>query len=92
MQNTLKEKLTRGEKPIGTFVTTGSAAVVEERKDRFYNRTTAREEMPGLLFVLLHSAQRAAPLCAVIGRFLKSVWRCMSGGNRDQYRPMGGVT
>ena len=29
MQNTLKEKLTRGEKPIGTFVTTGSAAVVE---------------------------------------------------------------
>lgn len=29
MQNALKEKLTRGEKPIGTFVTTGSAAVVE---------------------------------------------------------------
>ena len=29
VQNTMKEKLTRGEKPIGTFVTTGSAAVVE---------------------------------------------------------------
>lgn len=29
MKNTLKEKLARGEKPLGTFVSTGSAAVVE---------------------------------------------------------------
>ena len=29
MKNTLKEKLARGEKPLGTFVNTGSAAVVE---------------------------------------------------------------
>ena len=29
MKNILKEKLTRGEKPLGTFVGTGSAAVVE---------------------------------------------------------------
>ena len=29
MQNVLKEKLARGEKPLGTFVGTGSAAVVE---------------------------------------------------------------
>ena len=29
MKNTLKEKLARGEQPLGTFVNTGSAAVVE---------------------------------------------------------------
>ena len=29
MRNILKEKLARGEKPLGTFVGTGSAAVVE---------------------------------------------------------------
>lgn len=29
MRNVLKEKLARGEKPLGTFVGTGSAAVVE---------------------------------------------------------------
>ena len=29
MKNALKEKLARGEKPLGTFVSTGSAAVVE---------------------------------------------------------------
>ena len=29
MKNALKEKLARGEKPLGTFVNTGSAAVVE---------------------------------------------------------------
>lgn len=29
MKNTLKEKLAQGTKPLGTFVGTGSAAVVE---------------------------------------------------------------